>query len=148
VVDGLIVEPFELEALPDSFRYDRRVGVYGINSGIEQLPSGSFRSVDAPAVDRTRPKYWTEGDPPSFEFSLLASEPITSSRALLIALKRWGERHWSESELAERAKREAWSAEMIAESRAASADFAEEVSRLDAGIRLLEMDSSMLRAFR
>lgn len=146
---GLNVEPFVLEALPDSFRYDRRVGVYGVNCGVDVGVDGSMLSVDAARVDRQRPKYWTIADePPDVRFSSLFEDPLPAANSLLGSLRSWGEDHWSESTLDQRAVRERWSPAMVEEAQEAADEFRKEVDRLRDGIALLENDLMMRRAFR
>ena len=59
-VSGLDTRPFMLEALPDAFRYDRRVAAYGINCGVDYT-DGALSTVDAALADRSRPVFrWTE----------------------------------------------------------------------------------------
>lgn len=148
-INGLSYEPFRLEALPDSFRYDRRVGIYGVNCGVELLQNGIIRSVDAPTVNRLRPKYWTvEETPPDLRFSTLANDPIRSARYLLERLTSWGDTYWGEGSLRARAVQESWTPTMCAEANEAAAEFGQEVGRLRGGIALLEANERVCRAFR
>src|SRR5207249_3165007 len=48
---------FTLDALPDSFRYDRQVLAYGINGGVE-YDGTSLSTADVIDQDRRRPLYW------------------------------------------------------------------------------------------
>jgi hypothetical protein len=147
-LEGLSFEPFQLEALPDSFRYDRRVGVYGINCGIKVRDDGSLLSVDAPSVDRLRPMYWTVNqEPPDLLFSSLAQDPLPAARHLLSCLRSWGDDNWGEARLQRRAVQETWSPPMMVEARQAASEFRDEVDRLQSGIQLLETDAAIRRAF-
>jgi hypothetical protein len=148
-VSGLATEPLILEALPDSFRYDRQVAGYGVNCGIKTLSNGSLRTVDCTAVDRRRPRYWNvDAPPPDLGFKNLAQDPIPSLRQLLHALDHWGTSHWSPEMLDEKSQRDAWSAEMREEAGNASKDFVVEKERISAGLRLLEEDPQLLRSFK
>ena len=53
----IALEPFLLDDLPDSFRYDRSVSAWGINAGVEH-EGNILRTVDYVRSDRLRPKYW------------------------------------------------------------------------------------------
>lgn len=53
-IDGLKREPFELDTLPDSFRYDRNVEAFGVNCGIG-VSDSVIRTSDAPTRSRLRP---------------------------------------------------------------------------------------------
>lgn len=146
-LEGLEAHPFELEALPDSFRYDRRVLAYGINCGVEEQ-DGDFSTVDAPVVDRHRPTYWYEGGaPPDLSFDGLSSDPIPRLRDLVEQLQRWGSENWGDEALIERSQANAWSDEMLAEARSQADLFHREALRIADGVSLLEADSDLNSAF-
>jgi hypothetical protein len=62
-VEGIHADPFLLDSLPDSFRYDRRIPAYGINCGVDRETAGSFRTVDVIDADQPRRMYWGSSDP-------------------------------------------------------------------------------------
>jgi hypothetical protein len=147
-IDGLKTEPFLLESLPDSFRYDRRVGAYGINCGISVTQDGSFLSVDAIGVDRLRPLYWAVPDsPPDLTFAALAENPIPAAQHLIQCLESWGQRNWAPESLQRQSQDENWSDSMAKEAACAADEFSHELARLKHGIKLLQENSSLLRAF-
>lgn len=141
--------PFVLDSLPDSFRYDRRVHAYGINGGVE-VDGGVLRTVDVAAQDRLRPQYWDEtiGPLPDLRFATLAADPLPSLRALVDALRRWGEREWSQARLDERQREHGWTTEMRAEADGEAARFAAEIRRCQDGLGLLATDNGALTAFK
>ncbi|HEX3679202.1 MAG TPA: hypothetical protein VHU90_05740, partial [Galbitalea sp.] len=57
-VSGLETIPFVLDALPDSFRYDRNVAAIGVNGGV-RLENGEFTTTDFVVADKKRPSFWT-----------------------------------------------------------------------------------------
>jgi hypothetical protein len=148
-ISGLAVEPYELEALPDSFRYDRRVIAYGINCEVDVCEDDTLVTVDTITADRKRPLYWSQGDaPPDLCFASLAADPIPAASRLLALLGDWGQQNWSQTRLDQRARSECWSPDMREGAAQAAADFAEERHRIARGVELLRRDATLNRAFR
>ena len=148
-VEGLNTLPFLLEALPDSFRYDRRVPAYGINCGVTVRDETTLESTDVVVVDRPRPIYWAVDDfLPDFTFSSLSRDPIPALRELVDSHRRWGEAAWSEQSLEQRMADEGWSSSMRDEARRAAIEFGEEARRLETGVTLLLSDENLQRSFR
>jgi hypothetical protein len=140
--------PILLDALPDSFRYDRRISAYGVNAGV--VDDGEWlESTDAVIAERRRPEYWDAvlGQQPDLSFVTLARDPMPPLGELIDALKRWGDEHWSEKRLADRAAADGWNDEMQEEASREAARFRDEVGRAQAGLDRLD-DAIALRAFR
>lgn len=147
-VTGLQTVPFLLEALPDSFRYDRRVVAYGINGGVHVRKDRTLQTADCPIVRRRRPIYWNASDAvPDFSFRSVASNPVERGADLLVAMKKWGEGAWSESALAMRACENAWTESMFEQALNEAKHFDYECSRIEAGIEILRSDETVRRAF-
>ncbi|MDF2995119.1 MAG: hypothetical protein K0R27_756 [Xanthobacteraceae bacterium] len=147
-VEGLARVPFELETLPDSFRFNRNVEAYGINCGFV-VADGAIRTCDGPAKNRARPEFWPSGEPePTMDFEALAVDPVTTAQELLRIFNAWGDRVWSEAALAERADAEGWSDGMRNEATKARAEFEAEVERIRRGSALLAEDEQLQTAFR
>lgn len=147
-VEGLDTVPFILEALEDSFRYDRSITAYGINCGI-RAEVGAIVTEDAVTVDRQRPRYWNMDDPmPTMRFVDLANDPIGPSESLLSALKRWGNVNWAADVLDHRANEERWSTEMRQKAARAAEEFEQEWTRLAKGIESLRSDEALFHAFK
>lgn len=148
-VEDLTRVPFELESLPDSFRFNRSVEAYGINCGFLIDEGGVIRTCDGPAKSRARPEFWPSDEPePTMEFEALAVDPLTTAQGLLQIFSAWGDRVWSERALAERADTEGWSAGMRAEAAKARAEFEAEVERVRQGAELLAEDEQLRTAFQ
>jgi hypothetical protein len=99
-VSDLVTQPFILESLPDSFRYDRRVAAYGINCGVEMRPNGVMATIDAIGVSKMRPRFWASGEQePDLRFMMLAVNPVSAANDLQTVLGNWGRRIWSEQAL-------------------------------------------------
>ena len=148
-ISGLETQPFILEALPDSFRFDRRVLAYGLNADAEQMNGLGFRTIDAPVCARRRPSYWNPSyQEPDLRFEGLASDPIPQLEVLLHALKKWGDQVWSSSRLDQRMKDEGWSNSMREHAKSCAAEFEEEVGRIEQGLEILRSNENILRSFR
>ncbi len=143
-------QPFILEGLTDSFRYDRRVPAYGVNGGVAPRRPGIFVTTDYALYDRRRPVYWDQevaGDLVDFSFGRLSKEPITALRELVDRLEEWTERMWSEEELRRREQIDRWDAATVRFARE-QADLARsEVGRVRRGIELLAGNQALCRAF-
>ncbi len=147
-VRGLATEPFLLEALPDSFRYDRAVPAYGINCAVD-VAGQKLSTRDSVAVERGRPAYWSVTSPePDLTFETLAGEPLPSLEALVGAFEQWGTTAWSAATLDRRAAAERWSAEMRTEAERGAEDYQRELARMRAGLDLLRSHQQVGHAFR
>ncbi len=141
--------PFVLEALPDAFRYDRRIPAYGVNCGVERVAPRSFRTTDTVVAHRGRPEYWSVNAPePDLGFSTLATAPLPSLSALVDSVSAWADGSWSDRALANRATAEAWSAAMKEQAKSEAALFWAELARLRSGLQLLVDDSDLRRSFQ
>jgi Lhr-like helicase len=138
---------FELESLPDSFRYDRRVEAFGLNCGTV-VEDGVVSTTDSPSTTKQRPAYWNSLSPqPDFSFQRLSQNPLATCEQLVAALKSWGEENWSKDSLDERARAENWSPEMRDQAEAEAEQFRDEVTRVKEGARILASDENIHRAF-
>jgi hypothetical protein len=142
------IPPFELESLPDSFRYDRRVAAYGVNGGVD-YDGSVLRTTDTVVQERYRPTYWDDyiATEPDLRFATLAEEPEASIRELLDALESWHSRQWSAEVLAERAHAERWDDDMLKLAQTEAEKAATEVRRCRAGAEALR-DQTVNDAFR
>jgi hypothetical protein len=148
-VVGLQREPFELETLPDSFRYDRRVEAYGINCGFTIEDSGTIRTSDGPAHTRERPTFWPSPDQkPDLTFAGLAEDPVESAHGLLRSFEGWASEVWSDEALAQRASSEGWSQGMRHEASEAQEEFRLELDRVRAGVRSLQTNEILRTSFQ
>lgn len=141
------IEPFVLDALPDSFRYNRQVAAYGVNGGV-LYENGTLRTADFVDADRNRLTFWdlSLGQSPDVDFSALADDPVTHLKDLFEMLERWVEREWSTGHLKERARAGQWSQGMLAEAAAEAEKARGEAERCKAGLRLLS-NPTVFRAF-
>ena len=148
-VKGLATEPFILESLPDSFRYDRNVPAYGINCGVEITGENFLSTTDVVLADMRRPKYWSASTPaPNLTFATLAVDPLPSLAQLVEAHTEWGGRIWTKESLADRALAGNWSPGMLLQAEEAAEEFWIENQRLIEGLNLLKTDPQLSQAFR
>lgn len=148
-ISGLTTVPFQLEALPDSFRYDRAVPAYGVNVGVDVPKPGVFRSSDTVSVQTFRPDYWNSAyEQPDLSFATLAVNPLPQLAALLVALAAYDDAHWSAAALDARQAAEGWTAMMRAEADRSAADVFAELDRLRTGLELMRTRPEILRAFQ
>jgi hypothetical protein len=148
-VAGLTTVPFQIEALPDSFRYDRRVPAYGINVGVEVLPTGAFRTSDTVSVQTYRPDYWNSDRPePVLSFDRLANDPIPVLTELVDALDEYAHRHWSQTALEARHSADGWTEDMRAKAQTAADEVFAELDRVRVGLELLQTNPKILRSFQ
>lgn len=139
---------FDLESLPDSFRFNREVQAYGINCGVE-LDGKVIRTCDNPEKERFRPNFWSSVESkPDFSFEALSSDPTKIADQLVDSFETWAMDVWSEETLMQRAKDESWSEGMISEASLARQEFQDELSRLKNGAMLLRTEQSLCKAFQ
>ncbi|WP_200944557.1 helicase-related protein [Geodermatophilus sp. Leaf369] len=144
-ITGLSTVPFELEALPDSFRYDRDVPAYGVNVGVALLPGGGFRTTDTVEVTTRRPEYWTSDRPePDLTFATLSRDPLPPLEALVQALGDYHSDRWGPL-LDEHPE---WDQPMRDEAAEARLTAGREIGRLQRGLQLLISDTTVRRAFQ
>ncbi|HEC16006.1 MAG TPA: helicase [Sedimenticola sp.] len=147
-VEGFDVKPYILEALPDSFRYDRRIPAYGINCGIESPKDGSYRTTDMVCAEKSRPHYWSWTSPqPDLSFETLARDPVSIAQELYDALSEWGVMAWGEESLDSKQRTQGWTKEMRDQAALEADQFRHELDRFRSGIGLLKSNDTLKRAF-
>lgn len=148
-VIGLDHTPFDLESLPDSFRFNRKVRAYGINCGIF-VEGNIVQTSDGPAVTRYRPDFWafSAQHEPDIGFGVLSRDPVGSATELIRRFESWASDVWSEETLARRASDGAWSDGMRDEAATARKEFHGELSRIRRGAELLATNEVLRKAFQ
>lgn len=148
-VTGLDHTPFDLESLPDSFRFNRKVSAYGINCGIS-VEGNVISTSDGPAVNRYRPDFWafSEQHEPDIRFETLSHAPLGSATELIRRFELWASGAWSEEAMARRASDEKWSDGMREEAATAREEFHSELGRIKRGAKLLELNGELRKAFQ
>lgn len=144
----LAIEPFVLAALPDSFRYDRRVWAYGSNCGVALSEDGTVTSCDFIAVPRARSDHLGSPAGSALTFRGLSTDPLPLLRGLVEEYRSWGAREWSDAALRARSSRHHWTAAMEAEAADAAEEHRGELRRLEQGIEALAVDDRLLLAFK
>jgi hypothetical protein len=149
-VDAGETLPFVLDDLPDSFRYDRRVDAYGVHCGVLKVSRTQFETTDVATREQPRPEYWDAenlGPEPELTFAALSRDPLPHLHRLVRDLRIWGRRFWSEEELRQRQHAEGWSEATFERAMEEGHAFWHEVERVEAGLRLLQEELVVLRAF-
>ena len=144
-------EPFLLEGIEDTFRYDRRVPAYGINGGVRQVADGVFCTTDYGIFDQKRLIYWDEesaGEQPDLSFAGLAAEPISPLTQLASCLQRWIQAMWADEALRARAVQEGWSGTTADYAFSEALKAREEGARVRQGVDLLGADQRLRQAFQ
>lgn len=145
-VSGLATADFQLESLPDSFRYDRCVPAIGINCGVEYM-DGTFKTSDTITVDKYRPRYWNHSAlEPDFSFQTFSTDPLPEVRSLIDSARDWGEEHWSSNALEKRSGN--WTDPMQDEAQKAARAYKAEIDRLEQGYKALVANDNLLSAFK
>ncbi|WP_198585789.1 MULTISPECIES: helicase-related protein [Sphingomonas] len=145
-VRNLATHEYLLEELPDSFRYDRRVAAWGLNSGVERVGDG-FVTTDLPEFEKKRPVYWTvPAEQPDLSFQTLSSDPIPQLERLHAELDTWGKEAWAIETI--RRSAPSWSETLENEVQAEARSFRAECDRIAAGIDLLKGNALLARAFQ
>jgi len=149
-VDVGATEPFALDNLPDSFRYDRGVPAYGVNGGVKRLSRTTFATTDVAIYNQPRPTYWDDdvGRVPDLTFDSLADDPMPSLRQLVTMAARWGDNHWASQVLDDRAARERWDPGMRQQAADEAAAFFDELERLQQGLSHLNSNDRLRRSFQ
>lgn len=146
-VTGPERRPFQLESLPDSFRYNRDVEAYGINCGFV-VSGAEIRTSDATSSSRPRPNYWSSSEAaPDLKFKNIALDPLASSGQLARAFEDWASENWSDAVLESRAGVESWSKGMRDEAARAALELREELDRVKRGRDLLVTNERLRTAF-
>lgn len=145
---GLSTRPFTLEALPDSFRYDRKVPAYGLNCGVE-TSFDELVTTDSVVTETCRPEYWaSQIAAPDLTFKKLSKDPLPSLVDLLNAAKEWGNDQWSDIALDSRAVTDLWTTAMSEQARNARGEFEAEFRRMTHGLENLTKDPELLLSFQ
>lgn len=150
-VSSLPTHPFRLEALPDSFRYDRLVPAFGINVAVTATedPVPAFVTNDTSVVDTLRPDYWNSDRPqPDLSFDALATDPIGPLTELVEALAEWNADNWSDEVRDTRTVAQHWTSRMRDEFDNARREVHSEQTRLTDGLTLLREDQAIATSFK
>jgi hypothetical protein len=141
--------PYELEQIPDSYRYDRKVPALGVNAAVE-VDGPTFRTSFAAIAETDRVYPRTEaqdGTPIDTRFEILKEDPLPSLNRLVSEARRWAESSWGAAIDAMRQDADCL-LETLQQAEADAADARDEVVWVETGVRLLEADSDLLTAFK
>lgn len=147
LVHGAQVLPFELEAAPTNFRYDRHLWGRGFNCAVvtRTLETGEkvFETTNAPIYHQ--PRYSTNTEPRA-PFDELGADPGPALRRILEAMKEY-EQRWTAQRARYLAEDPTWEDRHGAEYDRDHRLFQTEIARFEEGCRLLEEDRDARLAF-
>lgn len=152
------LEPYELEQVAQSYRYDRTVDAFG-HAGAVHATSNSDGTSSITTlfaarqhtmrVDAREQFTGTDGTmwPIDTRFASLTADPIGCIQALVDAHRAWVEQEWSPSSLDILAAERGWDddARTAADTDAVAAR--EEVAWVEAGLELMKTDTNVRDAF-
>lgn len=145
------VVPYELEQIPESYRYDRRVRALGWNCAVTETDDGFETSFAAVAeTERIWPRE-TATDrrtPLDTRFRTLAEDSLRPVDRLLSEAERWVAKAWDSEALDELAERAGWDEETRGQAASDAQQARQEIEWVRSGARLLGQDDALLRAFR
>jgi hypothetical protein len=142
-ITGAPVVPFELEAAPRSFRYDRHLWGRGYNCGVitRILETGArvFETTSVPIY--AQPRHTANTQPPA-RFDALSRDPVPVLRHILAAM-RDHEPSWAAQRSRYLADDATWKDRHGEEYDRDHRLFQSEMERFEAGCRLVEQDADV-----
>ena len=145
------LEPYVLEQIPDSYRYDREVFALGFNCSTEETDGGEIQSAFAAIAetDRVHPRLQGEKKPGPIDtsFNSLLSDPLPPLHRLLEEASYWTDEHWGERARHAMAEAGHWDDPTREQAKKDAKLARSEVEWIEAGVRALEADDKLLRAF-
>lgn len=145
------VEPYELEQIPDSYRYNRTVNALGWNCAVRETENEGFATVFAATAETERVwprRVGVDGSTLDTNFETLAEKPLPALKRLVGAAREWTEEAWSSRALDELAKRKGWDERTRAAAEDDRSEVEHELEWVREGVRLLEERDDVARAFR
>lgn len=142
--------PYDLEQVPDSYRYDRSVPVLGINSAAAQEGDRFDTGFAAIArTDRVYPRvHAPDGTVFDVSFAKLKNDPLPELDKLMSWFERWTDENWSDEALDCMAGQAGWIPETRGQAGEDAKAACEEVGWVKKGLDLLHADPEMLQAFK
>lgn len=144
------VVPYELEQIPDSYRYDRQVAAFGMNAAAEEhggLLNTAFAAVAR--TDRVHPRTdGADGAGIDTTFATLKSEPLDALDNLLAQAREWTKVNWGKDALAAMGRKEGWAEDTRDKAEGDARDARREVEWVSEGLRCLREDDDLLEAFK
>lgn len=144
------VVPYELEQIPDSYRYDRRVAAFGMNTAAEE-ENGTLNTAFAAVArtDRVHPRTGgPDGENIDTTFATLKSDPLDALENLLKQARRWTEDNWEKDALDAMAREEGWVKDTRDKANQDASEAHREVEWVEEGLRCLREGDDLLEAFK
>lgn len=144
------VVPYELEQIPDSYRYDRRVAAFGMNTGAEE-DNGTLNTAFAAVArtDRVHPRTsGTDGASIDTTFATLKTDPLDALDNLVKQAGKWTENNWGDASLDAMSREEGWVKETRDKAAQDAGEAYREVEWVAEGLKCLREDADLLEAFK
>jgi hypothetical protein len=137
--------PFEIDLVPRGFRYDRNLWGRGFNCGVERNDNGrNLSTTHIPIYRQMRYESRTE---PRALFRELSENPLPVLSAILSAMKEY-RGVWEGTRRSFAADVPGWQRECEEEYERDRQQFESEISRFEAGVKLIETDPDIQLAFK
>lgn len=147
------LDPYTLEQVARSYRYNRTVVAFGHASPVEVTADGTrtwlTTTYGASAeTGRVHPRTATaDGRPIDATFDSLITDPVGTATALVDAHSDWVDDRWSPAALAALKAARGWDEQATAEAAADARTARDEADWLRAGVQTLAADADLREAF-
>lgn len=141
---------YELEQIPDSYRYDRRVAALGLNTAADE-DGPAIRTAFA-AIAHTNRVYprttGPDGIPIDTSFRTLRTDPLPALERLVEQARRWTDEHWGAAALDTMEREGAWVRATREKAEEDARAAREELEWIEAGVHQLRGGGDLLEAFK
>lgn len=145
------LQPYVLEQIPDSYRYDREVLALGFNCSTEEDGDNVIRSAFAAVAetDRVHPRREGEREPGPIDtsFDTLRSDALPALKRLLEEASYWTEENWGDDARRAMAQADNWDESTKDQAKEDAKRARAEIEWIEDGILKLESDAKLRRAF-
>jgi hypothetical protein len=141
--ENALVEPFDLELAPESFRYDRELWGRGFNCGIRATEGDTYFTTHTPIYNQQR--YKTKNLPEAY-FKDLATNPVKVLNEILKAMES-DVASWQAEEVNYRNHFIHWDSKYNVQYSEDRKTFEQEIERFRIGLELIESDPDVKLAF-
>jgi hypothetical protein len=145
------VLPYQLEQIPNSYRYDRAIPALGANAAVDVVAGRTLTTVFAARAETNRIYPRTEdaqGMPLDMTFATLKTDPLPALTRLVREGQQWTTTNWGQNALDAMARRDGWTSDSRKQADEDAQEAQEEIDWVNAGLGLLSADATLLEAFK